>query len=127
MGTMSKQSFMNIDPLVDDPEFEHDAVITEQLEQALLLSIQNQATEGLIPPADLARIMDLVKHDKKELAEAVEQVQREAQERQAEMVPPEAPAAQPGLALPGMGAESMSMGPPMGEQQPSMDDLIGAL
>ena len=126
MGTMSKQSFMAIDPLVDDPEKEHDTVIAEQIEQALLLSIQNQASEGIIPPADLARIMDLVKHDKQELAEAVETVQREAQERQAEMVPPEAPEAQPGLALPGMGAESMPMEPMM-QGEPSMDELIGAL
>ena len=126
MGTMSKQSFMAIDPLVDDPEKEHDTVIAEQIEQALLLSIQNQASEGIIPPADLARIMDLVKHDKQELAEAVETVQREAQERQAEIVPPEAPEAQPGLALPGMGAESMPMEPMM-QGEPSMDELIGAL
>ena len=96
------------------------------MEQALLLSIQNQASEGIIPPADLARIMDLVKHDKQELAEAVETVQREAQERQAEIVPPEAPEAQPGLALPGMGAESMPMEPMM-QGEPSMDELIGAL
>jgi hypothetical protein len=60
MGTMSKRSFMAIDPLVEDPEFEHDAVVSEQLEQALLVSIQQQASEGVIPPADLARIMELV-------------------------------------------------------------------
>ena len=70
--------------------------------------------------------MDLVKHDKQELAEAVETVQREAQERQAEIVPPESPEAQPGLALPGMGAESMPEEPMM-QGQPSMDELIGAL
>ena len=34
---------MAIDPLVEDPEFEHDAVVAEQLEQALLVSIQQQA------------------------------------------------------------------------------------
>jgi hypothetical protein len=60
MGTMSKRSFMMIDPLVEDPEFEHDAVVSEQLEQALLVSIQQQASEGIIPPSDLARIMELV-------------------------------------------------------------------
>ena len=51
MGTMSKRSFMMIDPLVEDPEFEHDAVVAEQLEQALLVSIQQQASEGIIPPS----------------------------------------------------------------------------
>ena len=127
MGTMSKKSFMSIDPLIDDPEFEHDTVIAEQLEAALLSAVQNQAAEGILPPGDLARIMDLVAHDKKELAEAVEQVQREAQERQAEQVPAMSPEAQPGLALPGMGAESM----PVEEEAPAdaagLAQLLGAL
>mgnify|MGYP001247740670 CR=1 FL=1 len=125
MGTMSKKSFMSIDPLIDDPEFEHDSVIAEQLEAALLSAVQNQAAEGILPPGDLARIMDLVAHDKKELAEAVEQVQREAQERQAEQVPAMSPEAQPGLALPGMGAEST----PVEEAPPEagLEQLLGAL
>ncbi len=127
MGTMSKRSFMAIDPLVDDPEFEHDTVIAEQLEQALLSAVQQQAAEGVLPPADLARIMDLVAHDKKELAEAVEQVQREAQERQAEQVPMDSPEAQAGIAIPGMGAESM---PVQGEgpaEDVGLEALLGAL
>lgn len=129
MGTMSKQSFMAIDPLVDDPEFEHDAVIAEQLETALLSSLQQQAAEGIIPPGDLARIMDLVRSDKLELAEAVEKVQKEAQERQATEVDPLSAAAQPGLALPGMGAEAMAMEemPPEDATAASLDELIGAL
>ena len=127
MGTMSKKSFMAIDPLVDDPEFEHDAVISEQLEQALLSSIQQQAAEGAIPPSDLARIMELVSNDELELAEAVEKVQREAQERQAEQVDPAAPEAMPGLAQPGMGAEAMPTGAPPGGAPPGLAELLGAL
>ena len=128
MGTMSKKSFMAIDPLVDDPEFEHDTVIGEQLEQALLASVQQQASQGAIPPADLARIMELVMNDKLELAGAVEKVQREAQERQAELVEAMAPDAQPGLAMPGMGAESPVMGEPEPQAgPPGLEELIGAL
>ena len=128
MGTMSKKSFMAIDPLVDDPEFEHDTVIGEQLEQALLASVQQQASQGVIPPADLARIMELVMNDKLELAGAVEKVQREAQERQAELVEAMAPEAQPGLAMPGMGAESPVVGEPEAEAgPPGLEELIGAL
>ena len=126
MGTMSKRSFMSIDPLIDDPEFEHDTVIAEQLEAALLSAVQSQAAEGILPPADLARIMDLVAHDKKELAEAVEQVQREAQERQAEEVPAMSPEAQPGLALPGMGAESTPV-PEEPQDSAGLAQLLGAL
>ena len=127
MGTMSKRSFMALDPLVDDPEFEHDTVIGEQLEQALLSSVQQQAAEGVIPPGDLARIMDLVMHNKMELAGAVEKVQLEAQERQAELVPAGAPAAQPGLAVPGAGAESPEMLPPAAPPEPSLDELLAGL
>jgi len=128
MGTMSKQSFMALDPLVDDPEFEHDSVIAEQLEAALLSSIQQQAAAGAIPPADLARIMELVKNNDMELAEAIDKVQKEAQERQATLVEEMAPEAQPGLAMPGVGAESPVAAPPpnMG-QEPSMDELMAAL
>jgi len=127
MGTMSKRSFMAIDPLIDDPEFEHDTVIAEQLEQALLSAVQQQASEGVLPPADLARIIDLVAHDKKELAEAVEQVQREAQKRQAEQVEANAPEAQPGLAIPGMGAESMPMQGEGQAEDVGLEALLGAL
>ena len=127
MGTMSKRSFMAIDPLVDDPEFEHDTVIGEQLEQALLSSVQQQAAEGILPPEDIERIMDLVVHNQKELAAAVEQVQIEAQERQAEQVPAMSPEAQPGLALPGMGAESMPIQEEPMPDQAGLEQLLGAL
>ena len=128
MGTMSKQSFMALDPLVDDPEFEHDTVIAEQLEQALLASVQQQAAAGAIPPSDLARIMELVKNNDMELAEAIDKVQKEAQERQATLVEQMAPEAHPGLAMPGAGAESPVAAPPpdMG-RDPSIDELMAAL
>ena len=112
--------------LVDDPVFEHDTVIAEQLEQALLASVQQQAAAGAIPPADLARIMELVKNNDMELAGAIDKVQKEAQERQATLVEEMAPEAQPGLAMPGVGAESPVAPPPM-EREPSIDELMAAL
>ena len=127
MGTMSKRSFMSIDPLIEDPEFEHDAVVAEQLEQALLASIQQQASEGVIPPNDLARIMELVANNDYELAEAVDKVQKEAQERQATMVEATAAEAQPGLALPGMGAEAMVEAGAVAEEEVDLGQLLGAL
>ena len=122
MGTLSKRAFMQIDPLVDDAETEHDAVIAESLEQALLSSLATQASQGSIPPNDLARITELVKSDRAELADAIQQVQREAQERQAEEVPAGAPERMPGLAQPGAGAEAMPAPPQAG--QPSLRDLL---
>lgn len=126
MGTMSKESFMKIDPLVEDVEAERDAVTAEQLEQSLLSGLQQQAATGAIPPGDIARIIDLVKADKEELAGAVEKVQREAQERQAEMVSPTSPEAQPGIAQPGAGAEAMAAPPPQGGPA-GLAELLGAL
>ncbi len=121
MGTLSKKSFMKVDPLVDDAESEHDEVVAESLEQALLASIQSQASQGAIPPGDLARIAELVRTDRAELADAVKKVQREAQERQAQQMPVGAPELQPGLAQAGAGAEATGA-EPVG--QPSMRDLL---
>lgn len=115
---------MRIDPLVEDVEKERDAVVAEQLEESLLAGLQQQAAQGALPPGDLARIMELVKHDQADLAEAVAKTQREAQERQAEQVEPTAPEAQPGIAQPGAGAEAGG-GPPAGP--PDLRALLGAL
>ena len=127
MGTMSKESFMKIDPLVEDVEAERDCVTAEQLEQSLLSGLQQQAATGAIPPADIARIIDLVKSDKAELAAAVEKVQREAQERQATMVSPTSPEAQSGIAQAGAGAEAMAAPPPAEGGAAGLRQLLGAL
>jgi len=130
LGTLSKRSAQEIDPLVADPELEHDRVVAESLEQALLLSVQQQAQQGQIPPADLARIMQLVISDKMPLAEAVDAVHREAQERQATPAPAGAPETMPGLAVPAMGAEQPGTLPaesPAAPGQPSMEDLLAQL
>ncbi len=93
--------------MVEDAEAEHDTVVAEQLEEALLSGLQQQAAAGTIPPGDLAAIMSMVRHDRADLAAAVEKVQRQAQERQAEAAGPTDPEAMPGIAAPGAGAESM--------------------
>lgn len=108
MGTMSKQTFMATDPMIEDPDAEADQITVEALEAALLGGIQQQAAQGAIPPGDVARIMQLVADDV-DLADAVERAQREAQERQAAQVPASAPEAQPGLAQPGMGVEATTI------------------
>jgi hypothetical protein len=127
MKTMSRRRFMELDPLVEDPEFEHDMVQAEALEDALLAGLQQMASQGALPPADLAQIIKLVSSDGKELAEAVEEVQKKAQERQATPTTPGAPEAQPGLALPGVGAEQ-----PVAATQPpgglsGLRSLLGSL
>lgn len=112
IGTMSKRTAQEIDPLVADPEREHDRVVQEQLEQALLASVQQQAQQGVIPPADLAAIMTTVLTDKLPLAEAIEKVNKKAQERQATAAALGSPETQPGLGAPGMGMEQPGTLPP---------------
>jgi hypothetical protein len=112
IGTMSKRTAQEVDPLIADPEREHDRVVHEALEQALLASVQQQAQAGTIPPADLAMIMNVVISDKLPLAEAIEKVNKLAQERQATAAPVGSPQTQPGLGAPGMGMEQPGSLPP---------------
>ncbi len=121
VGTMSKRTAQELDPLIDDAEQEHDRVVSEALEQAMLSSLQQQAAQGAIQPVDVAHIMRLVRSDKMELAEAVEEAQRLAQIRQASAGPPGAPEgpvdpgapeAQVGLTAGPAGAAEPAVGPP---------------
>lgn len=78
LGTMSKETAAYLDPFIDNPETEHDKIITEGLEQALMSGIQQQAAQGAIPPLTLAKIMMLVSTDKMELALALNKVTEDA-------------------------------------------------
>lgn len=129
-GLISKQTARKLDPLVADAEFEDDQTTAEGLETALLSGIQNQAASGQIPPADLARIIELVRLDKMDLAAAVQKVQEEAQKRQStteDPVDPGAPEAQPGIAVPGMGAEAGAAIPESGPSQERLSQLLNQL
>lgn len=111
METMSKQTFMRIDPLVDDPEREHDQIIGEKLEEAVLASIAQQAAQGQIAPNDVARIAELVRTDKAELFAAITKAHEEAQARQATPAPATAPETQPGLGGPAAQPGAPAPGP----------------
>ena len=127
---MSKKRFMELDPLVDDPEKEHDNVIFEGVEQALMQSIQAQAADpqAPLPISDLAQLMLDVKLNKLELAEAIVKMQERIQERQAAEVPPGAPEGMPGMSMPGpgTGAEAGGMAP-IGEPPPGPENLASML
>lgn len=116
VGLMSKESAREADPLISDPEFEHDKIIAEGVESALLQSIQQQAInpEGPYQPDDLAYLTKLVMEQDVSLYEAVQRTDQRARDRQASQVPAGSPEAMPGLAMPGMGAEAPAApaGPP---------------
>jgi hypothetical protein len=125
-GLMSKESAREADPLIADPELERDRIVAEGIEAALLSSIQAQAADpnGPYQPDDLAYIAEMVASNKMSLPAAIQAAQKRAQERQAAQMPAGAPETMPGLAMPGMGAES-GMGGAPGE--PSLDQLLGQL
>jgi len=115
-GMMSKESAREADPLIDDPEMEHDRITSEGVEAALLASIQQQASQpdGPYQPADLASLVRKVMVENKSLFDAVAEVDQEARERQATEAEQMAPETMPGLAMPGMGAEQPMAAPPPG-------------
>jgi hypothetical protein len=124
-GLISKESAREADPLISDPDYEHDRIIAEGVEAALLSSVQQQAVDpnGPYQPDDLAYLTKLVVENDIPLFEAVQRTDQRARDRQAAMAPPGSPETMPGLAMPGMGAE-MGAAPPMDS---SLDGLLAQL
>ena len=124
-GMMSKESAREADPLIPDPNLEHDRIIVEGVEAALLSSIQQQAADPNSPyqPEDLAFLTRQVVELDATLYEAVRRTDQRARDRQAQMMPQGSPETMPGLAQPGMGAEA----PVAGGGQPSMESLLAQL
>jgi len=112
-GLMSKESAREADPLISDPELEHDRIVAEGVESALLSSIQQQAVnpQGPYQPDDLAYLTSLVLEKDVTLYEAVKRTDQRARDRQAAAMPMGSPETMPGLAMPGMGAEAPIAGP----------------
>jgi hypothetical protein len=128
-GLMSKESAREADPLISDPDLEHDRIIAEGVESALLSSIQQQASQpdGPYQPEDLAYLTKLVVSEDVPLFEAVRRTDQRARDRQAAMAEAGSPETMPGLAMPGMGAE-MQAAPPMGAGgPPPIGDLLAQL
>ena len=116
LGTMSKFTAATLDPFIDNPETEHDLIIREGLEQALMSGIQQQAQSGQIPPLTLAKVMDLVGNDKMELAQAMNKVTQDAlKEQQAQQ---DAQAGAGGPASPDQAGAAATVGAMAGPQSP---------
>jgi hypothetical protein len=126
VGLMSKESAREADPLISDPDLEHDRIIAEGVEAALLSSIQQQAAnpQGPYQPDDLAYLTKLVVEQDVPLFDAVRRTNERAQERQAQAMPQGAPETMPGLAMPGMGAEAPVQGP---QGAPPLEALLAQL
>ena len=127
-GLISKMTARRQDPEVSDPDFEDHQIVVEQLETAFLGGLSQQLAGQQFPLADAVRLIELVKNGKMEPIEAFNQVQAEAQSRQAtngEPGTPEAPAeptspeAQPGVS-PGSQAGVAIQPPPTAIQNLDM-------
>jgi hypothetical protein len=104
LGYMSTLTAARLDPFIDDADAEHDQIIVEGLERALMQSLEQGAVQGSIPPLVIAKISRLVGSDKMELPDALVTVTQQAQDQQAAPGGPPtpdqamAPAAVPALA-----------------------------
>jgi hypothetical protein len=129
MGIMSKKSAAAMDPYIADAEAEHDNIIAEGLEQALMSGLQTQAASGAIPPLVLARVMDLVATDKMELAQAITKATEEAAAEAAAAAQAQAPPAPPGTegALAGLAGESPAAIPGTNPTQDEFSSLMATL
>ena len=117
LGIMSKQTAATLDPYIDNPEQEHDTIIAEGLEQALVSGIQQQAASGQIPPLVVAKVMKLVKDDRMEVAEALNKVTEDAM-REEQAAQPETPeqAMAPAVMQAMAGPQSAIQGPNQSQQ-----------
>lgn len=127
MQTLSKRSFMEIDPTVDDPQHEWEQIQQEQMLAAIMAGLTQKLQTGEIPVSDGARIMQMIADDKTPLQDAIIAVQKEAQARQATPAPAGSPATQPGLSTPGMGAEQPPTIPAGSQGQANLAQMLQQL
>lgn len=124
MGTMSKRSFMEIDPLVEDVESEADRIIAESLEAAALSAISSQAAADPSFLPVLAKLIARVRTNRDDLIDGFLALQTEMQADQAAAAQGELDevGSQPGLAQPDLAA----IGPPP-QASTNLRDLLMTL
>lgn len=128
IGLMSKETGQELHPMISDPKREQQRVMLEQVDGAALASVTALAQSGQMAPQDIALLKRrLVAGDS--IEDALDAVQKAAQERQApavDPVEPGAPEAMPGIAPEGMGAEAGTI-PEPNEDVGDIADLLADL
>lgn len=129
MRLISPESARELLPLIEDADLEHDRVIADGIEAALLSSIQQQAAnpEGPYQPGDLAFLAEQVMTKKATLYEAIQATQERAQVRQAAQAQMTEPALMPGLSAPGAPGEPIASVPAPSEGQANLTQLLNQL
>lgn len=120
LEALSRERLMELHPLVPDVEAEKDQITAENIERAFFSNLMTMAADPASPVtmSTLSKLRQLILSDKVEWWDAWDQVQREAQEAQAEIeagmaeqpmpgidggVVPPGPVAEPAQSMPGMG------------------------
>lgn len=127
MFTMSREQFMEVDPMIKDPAAERLKIQQEGIEQAFFTMVQALAAEpeGPFQPEHLARLYTKLP-GKGNILEAFLELQREVQEEQA--TPTEDMAEQqPGIGTPGQGIEQPPAIPEGDPSLQNMSQLLGML
>lgn len=97
MKTLSRRSFMEVDPLISDAEVEQDRIDAERIRDASFAAFEQWAADPSTDPELALRAAELVESGKMTPAAAWVKVKEEAQKAQAAVVPAAAPEAQPGM------------------------------
>lgn len=127
MGTLSREGFMEIDPLIKDPKAEIQRMDAEAIKTAYLGGLQTilSIPDSPMQLPDAMRLYELVASGTP-LFEAMAKLQREAQERQATPAPTPVEA-QPGIATPGQGVEQPEAIPEVDTSMNRFNQLLGSL
>jgi hypothetical protein len=133
METISPETFMEMDPVVEDVHEEMGRIWISGARRAMMSSVENQASQGTIDPTFIARFAQALQDGKTQPEDALTTVHKEMQKEQAAQQasqPQAAPggAPQPGQ-MPGMtGAPGVQGGVPMPPPgQGALSQILGNL
>jgi hypothetical protein len=110
MGTLSRQSAMELDPLVEDPRSELDRMMVESTRAGLQQSLTAMAADPAMAPV-VAEMIKKVKEGDTEIEDAVIAVHEAIQAAQAQQAAPEQPNVPPEMAQPGMAMPTIPESP----------------
>lgn len=119
LGALSKRTWWELDPMIDDPDREYDRVTTEAVEQALLASINQAVLQGQVGPLEVGEMLTAIREEHLTLEEAYNRVHERIQAQAAQQAeaqqgmggppgaggPPPGPGGAPGLMAPGVAAQ----------------------
>lgn len=121
---MSRYTAMTLDPWIANPEYEHDRIQYEGIEDAVLASLQAKANSGEIPLTAVVQIQQLILNDDMELGDAIVKVTEQAAAA-AQQVPESGSAATPDQLAAAPTAQALTGTPPIPPPEAGATNLAG--